>query len=295
MKTYRGWRNHYRPNMPVIERITKDLSAIASDLLNRIKHKGRLPVIITWPDYPSKRTTIAKIAMHLRHRLTNKAKGNAEVVLFFHDQTFKHFEDASWIQSATCVINNECIDISKARVEAVHQEIFRYGTFIDPYAYEGIAVLKSNENAQHDGRYIDCPIKAEESLEGFIYQKVLDNRTSEGMAADIRVPVMRDQIPHCYIKTKAWELRFTNETTFASLHSPDELFSAKEIQSIKDFCKAMKADFCELDIIRDQQDEKIYIIDVNTTPYGPPVGLPNNDIKKAVYQLATAFQKAFID
>ncbi|MCC7203584.1 MAG: hypothetical protein IT441_00760, partial [Phycisphaeraceae bacterium] len=57
------------------------------------------------------------------------------------------------------------------------------------------------------------------------------------------------------------------------------------------FARAMKAEFCEFDVLR-HSDGRIFIIDVNKTPYGPPAGLP--EAREAVARLARAFQQAFL-
>ena len=54
-----------------------------------LKNGGRLPRIITYPDYPSKKTTIYKIAKELGFRLSNKPLSTSEAVLFFEDKTTK--------------------------------------------------------------------------------------------------------------------------------------------------------------------------------------------------------------
>jgi hypothetical protein len=286
-----GLRNHYREGMPFFERLTKDLRSWFADQQSRKYHGGRLPVLVTYPDYPSKRTTIAKIARHLHFRLTNKPI-KADVVLFFEDQTHKE-ADLDWLKSQDAAINTSLTDISKNHVETVHQNIFGYGTFIDPTTGSGTAVEKSDANAMHDGHYIELPIQ--ERKPDCIYQKVLNNKTSDGRAVDIRVPVMRDEIPLVYRKYKSWDLRFTNEVVESELlEHLEDAFTEDELVNIRRFCGEMKAEFCELDIIRDNDDGRIYIIDVNPTPYGPPAKLSESAHKKAVHLLATAFQNAFL-
>ncbi len=292
MSKKRGWRNHYRANMPASERVLKDLRSLTGDLGRSIRNGGKLRTIVTYPDYPSKRTTIQKIARKLGWRLTNKPIKNAEIVLFFEDTTLKGTTPDPYLQNEKRVLNLECTDISKVNVEFVHQNVFGYGTFINPISFEGKAVEKSDENAKHDGHYIDCPIK--EVNPNCIYQLVLDNQNEAGLAVDHRVPVMHGIIPLTYLKIKDWDQRFTNEVVRSELHRPHELFSEEELMMIKMFTAEISADFCELDIIRHKADGKIYIIDVNTTPYGPPAGLPDAQRIEAIALLSDAFETAFI-
>lgn len=289
---HKGWRNNYRASMPASERMLKDLRSFTKDVGMSIRHGGKLRTIVTYPDYPSKRTTIQKIARKMGWRLTNKPLKSADIILFFEDTTHKDTSTDDFLTTAEPVLNLACTDISKERVEEVHQSVFGYGTFIDPLTFEGTAVEKSDENAKHDGHYIQCPIA--QVTEGCIYQRVLSNRNEEGLAVDHRVPVMGSEIPLTYLKKKEWEVRFTNEVTTSSLHTPESLFNAEELQLITEFTAAIHAEFCELDIIRDNNDGRIYIIDVNTTPYGPPAGLDTQDRLEAISLLSSAFQKAFL-
>jgi len=284
-----GWRNHYRTGMPAAEWMIKDLRSAFRDLRNKLKN-GKLPVIITYPDYPSKRTTIQAITKQLGYRLTNKPKVSSDLVIFFDDQTHKESLAPEIANLAPRVWNAHCIDISKQKVERTHGEVFGYGTFIDPTNYTGIAVQKSDNNAMHDGRYITCPINKPES--GCIYQRVLNNQTDGGQALDYRVPYISGDIPLVYLKFKDWSVRFTNEVLHSQLVDTDSIFSKAEQAAIIAFAQRMQVDFCEFDVIRDRTDGKIYIIDVNTTPYGPPAKLAPNERKKAIAALAMTFQKA---
>jgi glutathione synthase/RimK-type ligase-like ATP-grasp enzyme len=72
------------------------------------------------------------------------------------------------------------------------------------------------------------------------------------------------------------------------MHETDSIFSKEEQTLILNFAKAMKVGFCEFDVLR-HSDGRIFIIDVNKTPYGPPAGLTESDI--AVAKLSEAFQR----
>jgi glutathione synthase/RimK-type ligase-like ATP-grasp enzyme len=94
-----------------------------------------------------------------------------------------------------------------------------------------------------------------------------------------------------YLKFKTKKYRFTNKAHRATLHTPEELFSAEEIQHIEKYAAAMKVDFCEFDILRHKGNQKIYIIDVNKTPYGPPDPLAKKDKAMAIKKLSDAFMQ----
>lgn len=287
----RGWLNHYREGMPFAERMAKDAKAVLARVKAVLRYGSSPPVIITWPDFPSKRATVSSIAAHLGAILTNKPR-HGHVLLFFDDQTVKGELHPSIQKKARRVLNADCLDIQKTTVEAHHLAVFGYGSFIDPATHQGTAVCKSNGNALHDGRYVACPTT--EIIADAVYQRVINNRTDDGLALDYRVAVMADELPVAYMKFKAWEKRFTNDTVSAERIAIDTAFSAEEQERIVALVKRMKIDFCEVDVLRDRADGRIYLIDVNTTPYGPPAGLPNAERKASIALLADAFQRQFI-
>lgn len=283
----KGFRNHYRASMPLPEKLSKDLLGILGDSMRWLKNGGRLPRIITYPDYPSKKTTIYKIAQTLGYRLSNKPLSSSEAVLFFEDKTTKHSASDAFLHQQKRVLNLKCTDISKVKVDEVHQRIFKYNTFVDPATHHGKAVLKSDENAMHDGEIIDCP---QENLpKNKVVQVVIDNSIDSNTVMDYRIALIGNQLPVAYKKFKSMEKRFTNDVHRSELIDLHSFFSREEQQLILEFAQAMELDFAEFDVLRDNTSGKMYIIDVNTTPYGPPAELPPHDRSKAVEALSKAF------
>ena len=275
--------------MPLTEKLLKDLGSFFYDSLAHWTSPQKFKTFITYPDYPSKKTTIYKIVKQLGWRITNKPLKNADFVLFFHDQTIKDGKD-SFLQGQSHVINAACMDISKRKVDQMHMQVFGYNTFIDPCSYSGKALEKSDDNAQHDGIEIDCPIA--EAKAGKIYQIIIDN-SREDRYVDYRVPVINGEIPLIYEKIKTAEKRYTNEVEESKLFDTNEKLSKDEQICILSFCKAMGAEFCELDVLRHNGTGKIYIVDLNTTPYGPPTGLSDHENSSAVEKLTASFKRQF--
>lgn len=286
-----GWRNSYRSTMPFFERLAKDFRALSQEIKAYLHHGKRPPHIVTSPDYPSKRASISAIAKRLNVVLTNRPT-KADILLCFDDQTTKSPPSQAFLDLAPISLNAACFDISKTRVEEVHQLILGYGMAIDPMTHQGTALEKSDTNAMHDGHFIDCPIDA--PREGSVYQRVIDNINEEGLAVDLRVPVMGDSLPLVYRKFKQPGVRFTNEVSCTELHPVDPWFTVQEQADIRAFAREIKADFCELDILRDGLTGRMFIIDVNTTPYGPPAKLSPNESEQAIDLLASAFKEAFL-
>lgn len=286
-----GWFNLYREGMPFPERLAKDAKALIARTKAVIRHKAAPPTIVTWPDFPSKRASISAIASAMDAILTNKPR-KCDVLLFFDDRTQKSELPASIRENAIETLNAECRDIRKTTVETHHKAVFGYGSFIDPFTHTGTAVCKSDGNALHDGRYVECPLT--ETITDAVYQRVINNRTDDGLALDYRVAVMGNELAVCYEKYKPWELRFTNDTVRAVRIDTDHAFSHDEQRKIIALVQQMKIDFCEVDVLRDRNDGRIHLIDVNPTPYGPPAGLSSTQRQEAIELLSSAFQRQFI-
>lgn len=287
----RGFRNHYRSNMPWTEVAIKDTRSIFNDLLAFFRNGGSLPSIVVFPDYPSKKTTLFKIARRLRFRITNKRLKRPRLVIWFHDTTNASSALLEQHYPQYRVLNAGCTDISKTTVDRIHREIFGYNTFIDPKTHQGNAVEKSDINALHDGSIVRCPLK--DPKDKAVYQLVIDNSVGAEFL-DYRVPVIGHSIPLVYAKYKRESVRFTNDVHRSEFLEVDTIFSADEQNHLLKFTQAMGADFCELDVLRDNASGKIYVIDVNKTPYGPPKGLGKRNTLRAISRLSDAFRHAFL-
>lgn len=145
---------------------------------------------------------------------------------------------------------------------------------------------KSEGNAVHDGREIQGPLSPDQLQPSKVYQRIIDNRTDEGLFEDLRVVVIHGEVPVVYRKRKSGEVRYTNETAEVDLAgSPKTVLSEGEIDQITSLSAKMCAEFAELDVLRDRQDGRIYCVDLNPTPYGPPAGLNETDRADAFQQI----------
>ena len=282
-----GLRNNYRKSMPFFEVIVKDIACLIRESIYFIQNGGKLPVWIAAPTYPSKKTTLSKIARMNKVRLTSKLVRNPDVIVYFENATYGSASTLRRKYPKAKIINVNCPDISKERVHVIHLEALGYSMNLNPKTYIGIAVEKSDENAKHDGQEVMCPMVYPKT--DAVYQKVLDNSNEKGEYVDIRVPVIGGKIPLVYLKFKTLKNRFTNKAHRATLHTPEEIFSPEEIEQIEKYAVAMKVDFGEFDILRHKGNQKIYIIDVNKTPYGPPDPLNKRDQTIALKKLSDAF------
>ncbi|MEN9333729.1 MAG: hypothetical protein RLY35_909 [Bacteroidota bacterium] len=240
------------------------------------------------PQFPSRKSTLYQISRHLKFNLITEPFQNTQIGIHFHDTTL---HDPIQNTKNIKIINKNISDISKQKVDQVHLEVFKYNTFIDPTNHLGKCVEKSDENALHDGIEIQCPIKQKNPDK--VYQLVIDNQEGD-LFVDHRVCVMKSDIVIIYKKYKTLEYRFTNDTCHATIEELN-LIPEHVQKNILHFCKVMQCEFCELDVLKDNNSGKWFVIDLNKTPYGPPASLSKKDKKKAVEILSNGFAKNFLN
>ena len=276
--------NDYPDRMPFLERMGKELRFRKAVRQSAQKH-GQPQFVLVHPDWPSKRASIMAYADALGWAVTNRKetparfKGAVRIQLAFDDRTEKR-------QAQPGMWNGQCLDISKSTLDRHHRDVFGYGLAVDPTAHAGPMLEKSEGNAVHDGREIQGPIDPIKVQPGKVYQRILDNRTDQGLYEDLRVVVIDGQLPVVYRKRKSQDVRYTNETAEVDLaKSPESVLSEAEIAQILAISAKMCAEFAELDVLRDRQDGRIHCVDLNPTPYGPPAGLPEPEKSRALHQI----------
>lgn len=287
-----GIRNNYRKGMPFFEIILKDFIHLTLAVKHYIVGGFKTNNIYILPDYPSKKTSIFKAAKTLNYNLSNKRPKNAKLYISWNDETFHNPEKHLFTNNNQFILNNKCTDISKEKVDSLFKSVFNYSTFIDPQTFTGKAVEKSDLNALHDGEVLQFPIKNTEP--GKIYQILIDNSISDEEVVDLRVPVVKTTLKFIYLKYKKKNIRFDNITYHVEKVPIEDYLSKEEIVLIDKFCIEIKLDYGELDILRDNGSKKIYIIDVNKTPYGPPEGLNKLDSKIAINEIAAVLKELFL-
>lgn len=210
---------------------------------------------------------------------------DADLHFFFEDREFR----TAPLRAPTNkpAFNVGCHDIRKSVVSRVFEETFGYSLSIDPKAHKGLAVEKSELNGKHDGRIVSCPIA--EPRSDRVYQRLVDNTFDGREFIDIRTPVVGGQTPFVYLKRRTRDLRFSNDNHRVDLVTADAMLSREEQAQIAAFTQAMSLDFGGLDVLRDREDGRIYVVDANKTDMGPPSALSSEDKLKAMRGLADAF------
>jgi hypothetical protein len=249
--------------------------------------------VLSFPDALEPGSVLYKICELRGYRMAHDIRATADVVINWEDCSFRRsYAELEERARKQTVLNLQCKDISKRRVDEVHQAAFGYGLAIDPLRHRGWCVKKSNENATHDGAVIQCPIA--ELDERYVYQKLVNNQVSDTHIEDIRVPVFGPIIPFCYLKRRPLVSRFSNENTSVGLSEVETVLNPPEIRQILRLCRAIGLDYGELDVLRDKDDGRLYVVDVNNTPWGPPNHLDSRSIPVALQRLSEAFAAAFI-
>ena len=283
--------NDYPVRMPLLERIGKERRFRKAVKASKQQY-GQAKFVLVHPDWPSKRASIMAYADALKWVVTNRPdtpalfEGTTVLKLAFDDRTEKReAQPGFW--------NGHCLDISKSTLDRHHHDVFGYGVNVDPTTHSGLMLEKSEGNAVHDGREIEGPLSPDHLQSGKVYQRIIDNRTEGGLFEDLRVVVINGHVAVVYQKRKTGEVRYTNDIAEVDLaESPKTVLSEAEMVQIASISAKMCAEFAELDVLRDRQDGRIYCVDLNPTPYGPPAGLKESDRKSAVQQVSTVLDEA---
>ncbi len=223
--------------------------------------------MVTRPDFPSPHSAFYKICHRLGYRITTDARRAGDLVVAWEDATIRRADPAlEALAARQRVLNYRCVDIGKQRMAEVFEEVFGYGLAVNPAEYHGLMLRKANANAAHDGKVLSGPI-ADASSE-FTYQKLVDN-VVDGFLEDLRLPVSGEIFPYCMRKRVPLKDRFTLASGTGTIYPAGEVFTAEEIAKLSQFCQTVGLDYGEMDVLRDSKDGRIYIVDVNNTPYGP--------------------------
>ncbi len=259
----------------------------ARALLRRgFKSKG---TILFYPTMPIAYHILYPICHKLGYRMTTDPNVTFDLAIAFEDATVrKNDEQLSDLSNRYPVLNARCGDISKEYVDKVFLESFGYGLTIDPGTYRGTYIKKTNQNAMHFGEIHAAPSTPEK---GFVYQKLIDNKTDEHSVTDIRTFIFGNDIPFTLYRKRSIDDRFNDDTVIARHVATDAAFTTEEKASIIRFCRVFGLDYGELDVLRDNIDGKIYIVDVNNTPSGPHSGIHmgEKDYDRFLSNMANAF------
>jgi hypothetical protein len=178
-------------------------------------------------------------------------------------------------------------DVSKSYVARVMEVAFGYPLSLDPTTHVGEAVEKGEGNGVHDGRLVQCPTAR---IDGKSYQRLIKTERADGWAYDLRTACVGGKPVVVFVKQKPAVARFSIQNTSVVVRAPEEVFSAAEIAQISAFCGAMKLDWGGLDVLREAESGRLYVVDVNKTDTGPAVVLSWKDRARATTLLSNALR-----
>jgi hypothetical protein len=234
-------------------------------------------------------TVFSKILYALGSR---KSTGDAD-----EDCAIWHHHPHDPKPSIPALINRRFVDISKSGIDRAHRRVFGRALCVQPREIEmgQHYVVKSEANALHDGRIkLGRDITGEDLGPGTVIQRLIDNRIDENFVRDIRVPVIGGTIPFVYVKRRPITIRFSNANVAASITRTANVLSDKEVADIRAFCRETGFEYGELDVLRHNADQSLWIVDANNTPAGPPNGLTRAEMNFAIREMALAFQAEFL-
>lgn len=258
----------------------------------RIWHRlrgHRRPKIHFVPDIPRPWYFIWPV-MHAAGAITEKDPGKADVIFHFDDATLCEAKLPQGINPKAKLINFGCKDVSKSLVAEAFKAAAGYSLAVDPRTHKGPMVEKSEINAAHDGRIIEGPM---DPLEGKTYQVLVDNRIKGDMVEDLRTTFVAGEPTIVFKKRRPQSRRFLNENADVSYTFPANCFTKDELAVIRQFAREIGLDWGGVDVLRDAQSGKIYIVDANKTDMGPPVAMRLGDKLRTTRLMAKAFSAAY--
>jgi hypothetical protein len=284
----RKWFRLAKFHALVVNREVRDATDNRLARLVKALRKPR-PAVLFYPEVPRSTCPVYQFCLVRGFRMTNNIDGRWDLAVRWKDATIYQPEPAlTAVARSTPVVNINCNDISKSRVDALFAELFGYSSIVDPRSHAGPCVFKSERNGVHDGEIVECPVA--HPREG-IYQVLIDNQVDDEYVLDIRVPIIGTTIPFVLLWHKPIDDRFGHWVSHQVIAAVDDVFSAGEQSRMLAFAQRMGLDYGDLDVLRDRATGRMYIIDANNTPdwERPALPDPGDDVK----QMAVVFSKVF--
>ncbi len=213
---------------------------------------------------------------------------DADAEFYFEDRTIA----APPAPGHARALNFGCGDVSKSKVAAVMEAAFGYPLALDPARHVGEAVEKGEGNGLHDGRLVVCPTPPQPDK---AYQRVIKTEGADGWAYDLRTACVGRRPVVVFVKRKSAAARFSIQNTSVIVRAPEEVFSDEEIAQLSRFCEMMQLDWGGLDVLREHESGRLYVVDVNKTDTGPAVVLSWRDRARATQMLSDALRRCALD
>ncbi len=287
--SWRDLRHTFKdlPGFYQVRRMNPDQSR-ATDAVAAVRAVFRpRKTVFFFPERPARNSVVYQLCAALGYAIRTDPRRRFDAAVKWQDSTIADAPGLKHICGHA--VNVACCDIRKRTVAQVFARVFGYALEINPLAFQGAIVEKSDHNARHDGRILQGPLAPGTIRSDCVYQRLIDNASGgDGMMLDHRVPIVGGVTPLVYLKCRPPEIRFSNEFTRAEIVRPESVLSAAELEKIHSVARQMGLDYGELDVLRDR-DGRLFIVDVNPTPHGPPKPLASTDRRRALDLMAPAF------
>ena len=191
------------------------------------------------------------------------------------------------------LINHRVRGTSKDYIGEKFNKIFGYKLKVDPLTHVGWGVEKNNNNGLKYGEKIMFPLRNYQIKPNHSYQRYIDSHINKKVFIEYRVPIFGNIIPLVFKKRRLEEFRFTANNRVVSIMKTLEIFSEEEADKIIYFCKSINLEYGELDILRENQTDRLYIVDVNNTPWFPCNKLSGRNKNIALNMFWNAFLESF--
>lgn len=235
------------------------------------------------PGLPHHGSAISKLCAELGWKVSRyQGSGKATVVFWPGSEEVFPKQPAGWI-------NSRLVDINKDTVGAAFDRAFGYSYDVDPETATGSYVRKSIGNAKHDGTVLTEPSRP---APGYVYQRLIANVVDD-QAEDLRLVYMRGALDFLYVKQRPISARFKNKNSSVRMAETASLLSPEEIKAIGVMCDDLGMEYGEIDALRDRNDGRLYVVDMNRTPNGPPKELSPDQKKEAVRRMSGVFAERF--
>jgi GT2 family glycosyltransferase len=247
-------------------------------------------LVLLFPEVPAAKAVITRICRASGCTIVTDPLAPCDLAIAWDTNTFRApAPTLASLASHVDVWNLKCDDVGKERVDRAFREAFGYTSLVDPLTHRGPFVVKSNLNGAHDGIVAEGPLAERDP--NCVYQRVIRNESFDGTVEDIRTPVFGKEIPFVYLKYRPVESRFDQFETHVAVVDAGAVFTADEQSRLLLFASSLGMDYGELDVLRDRVDGRLYVVDANPVPYGPPNLLAPGEQHAAIGRLAGAFDR----
>ena len=234
----------------------------------------RAPRIAFLPDQPRPWYFIWPV-LHAAGAIIEKDVHKADVIFHFDDSTHSEARRPQ-IDHDAKFINFDCRDVSKSLVATAFEKAAGYSLAVDPATYDGLIVQGPME-----------------FIEGKSYQRLVNNEIAGDLVEDLRTTIVAGEPTIVFRKRRALQRRFANENSAVRQLLPNDCYSADELNIIRAFVKEIGLDWGGVDVLRDADTGKIYIVDANKTDMGPPIALPLGQKLRSTRLMARRFAENY--